>query len=185
LVEKKGFDVLVDAFAELARRGVDFTGVIAGDGEDRELVARRIAEHGLGERVRMVGPVDQNAVRTLMHESTLFCLPCKIGADGNRDALPTVLLEALAAELPCVSTPVSGVPEILDHGRAGLLAPENDAIATADRMQTLLTERSLAARFAAHGLAHAREQFDVRRTSRTLGGWFDEVTAENACASST
>lgn len=185
LVEKKGFDVLVDAFAELARRGVEFTGVIAGDGEDRELVARRIAERGLAERVRMTGPVDQHAVRALLHESELFCLPCKIGADGNRDALPTVLLEALAAELPCVSTPVSGVPEILDHGRAGLLAPENDALATADRLQALLADRELAGKLAAHGLEHAREHFDVRRTSRTLGSWFDEVTAESACASST
>ncbi|MCC6406444.1 MAG: glycosyltransferase family 4 protein [Planctomycetes bacterium] len=185
LVEKKGFDVLVDAFALLAARGVDFEGVIAGDGEDRALIAARIAERGLTGRVRMTGPLDQNAVRALMHESTLFCLPCKIGVDGNRDALPTVLLEAQAAELPCVSTPVSGVPEILDHGRAGLLAPESDAAATADAMQRLLLDPALAAGLRERGLAHAREHFDVEKTSRRLGAWFDEVTAESACASST
>lgn len=185
LVEKKGFDVLVDAFALLAARGVAFEGVIAGDGEDRASIAARIAERGLGAQVHMTGPVDQDAVRRLMHESTLFCLPCKIGADGNRDALPTVLLEALAAELPCVSTPVSGVPEILDHGRAGVLVPENDAAATADALQQLLADRPRADALAARGLIHAVEHFDVRRTSRALGAWFDEVSAENACGSPT
>ncbi|MCE9592622.1 MAG: glycosyltransferase family 4 protein [Planctomycetes bacterium] len=185
LVEKKGFDVLIDALGLLAERNVAFEAVIAGDGEDRALVAARVEARGLAARVRLTGPIDQTAVRALMHESTLFCLPCKIGADGNRDALPTVLLEAQAAELPCISTPVSGVPEILDHGRAGLLAVEGDVVSTADAMQRLLAEPATRARLAERGLEHAREHFDVRKTARVLGEWFDEVVSESTCTSST
>jgi glycosyltransferase involved in cell wall biosynthesis len=64
--------------------------------------------------------------------------PCTVGDDGNQDALPTVLLEALAAGLPTVTTPVAGIPEIIEHGREGLIVPSDDATALAAALRTLM-----------------------------------------------
>jgi len=187
LVAKKGFDVLVDALAELAARGIDFRATLAGEGEDRAAIEARVAERGLAQRVRLVGAVDQDGVRALMGRAQVFALPCRIGEDGNRDALPTVLLEAQAAGVPIVSTPVTGIPEILDDGAAGLLVPQDDARATADAIERLLADAALRERLAAAGRARCGELFDRERNARVLKGWFDQALAgaEESCASST
>jgi glycosyltransferase involved in cell wall biosynthesis len=109
-------------------------------------------------------------------------LPCVVGEDGNRDALPTVLLEALATGLPCVSTPVTGIPEILDGGRAGLLVPENDPAATAAALASLLDDVPRRARLARAGRAHAERHFDLATQARALHGWLQEALAASAAA---
>lgn len=187
LVAKKGFDVLVDAFELLARRGVPFRAEIVGTGEDAAAIAARVVARGLSERVRLVGALDQGGVRRHMARAQVFALPCRIGEDGNRDALPTVLLEAQAAGLPCVSTPVTGIPEILDQGNAGLLVPEDDVAATADGIARLLGDAALREHLAVAGRARAAQLFDGRVNARVLKGWFDEVLqgTEGACASRT
>jgi glycosyltransferase involved in cell wall biosynthesis len=185
LVEKKGFDVLVDALALLARRGVHVDAEIAGDGEDRARIEQRIREYGLGERVRLLGPLPQERVRERFAEASVFALPCKVGDDGNRDALPTVLLEAQAAGVACVSTPVGGVAEILDGGRAGLLVPEADVARTADAIARLLDDTVLRAEIERAGVQRAAELFDVARQSRVLRAWFEAAIGEarTTCAS--
>lgn len=177
LVEKKGFDVLIDALALLAERGVELTAAIAGDGEERENLARRVRARGLAGRVELTGPLDSDQVRAAMDRASLFCLPCRIGEDGNRDALPTVLLEALAGGLPAISTPVTGIPEILDHGRAGVLVPADDVEATARAIEELLDDPERRASHARSGCARARDLFDREKQAAILAGWFREVAA--------
>ena len=179
LVEKKGFGVLIQALAELRRRGRTFRATLVGAGDDRALLEARAQEAGLLDgTLTFTGPVDQDRVRDLMQEATVFCLPCVIGEDGNRDALPTVLLEALAVGLPCVSTPVTGIPEILDHGRVGRIVPEHDWSATADALGELLDAPDERAELARRGRAHAEEHFDATKASETLRGWFQEVCTD-------
>jgi glycosyltransferase involved in cell wall biosynthesis len=180
LVEKKGFDVLVDSLAELLSRGVAFEALLVGDGEEREAIQARIAERGLADRVRLLGALPQDEVRSLLATSTVFCLPCVVGEDGNRDALPTVLIESLAAGLPCISTPVTGVPEILGDGDAGVLVPERDPLATADALETLLADAEARRRIATAGWDRALELFDVRRTTTTLAEWLRECLPAEA-----
>src|SRR6185503_9218667 len=119
IVEKKGFHILVEALAVLIKKGVDVRASFIGDGDEKTRVERLIGERGVGERVRMLGPRDQAEVRASMSRATLMVQPCLVGNDGNRDALPTVLVESLAMGLPSVSTPDTGIPEILDQGRCG------------------------------------------------------------------
>ena len=187
MVEKKGFHVLVEALALLKAEGVDFRAVLAGDGEEREQVGAAVRDAGLAGHVELPGPLDQDAVRALFADSEVFCLPCLIGTDGNRDALPTVLLEAQAAGVPIVSTPVTGIPEILDGGSAGVLVPERDARATADALGELLSDPHRREALARAGRARAAELFDRNANAQILGGWFDECLARSAerCASST
>lgn len=175
LVEKKGFDVLLKALALLRDRHVPFRATIAGQGDRQAELQALAAELNLGERVTFSGPVDQGRVRTMMLEATLFCLPCVTGEDGNRDALPTVLLEALAVGLPCISTPVTGIPEILGGGEAGIIVPERDVEATADAIAKMLTDKAVREQFTARGVERARELFNGKTNAEVLGGWFAET----------
>lgn len=180
LVEKKGFLVLVEALELLRRRGIAFQATFVGDGEDRAKIAARITELDLGDRIRMTGAQDQEQVRGWMARATVQCLPCIVGEDGNRDALPTTLIEAQAMGLPCISTPVTGIPEILDDGRAGLLVPENSVLETADAIARVFRDADLRAELARAGRARAEALFDARKTARTLYDWFESAALVRA-----
>ena len=173
LVEKKGFIVLVDALAILRDAGVPFDATFVGEGEDRTVIEARIAELGLSDRITLVGAQDQERVREYLARATVMCLPCRIGEDGNRDALPTTLIESQAMGLPCVSTPVTGIPEILAHGNAGVIVPENDVQATAHALRDLLANRDRRTRIAEAGRRQVARLFDARRSAETLEGWFE------------
>jgi colanic acid/amylovoran biosynthesis glycosyltransferase len=184
LVEKKGFHVMLRALKQLLDKGVRLKGTLVGDGDQREALETLLGELGIGEHVKMLGPRDQGEVRDLMARATMMVQPCLIGNDGNRDALPTVLVESLAMQLPSVSTPVTGIPEILDHGRCGMIVPEHDVDATAQAIETLLRDSERRAQIARDGRARAEELFDGKKIAAILGSWFDEaLEAGGSCAS--
>jgi colanic acid/amylovoran biosynthesis glycosyltransferase len=174
LIEKKGFDVLIDACALLARRGLDFRCEIVGKGDLHSALAAQIAAHHLEGRVKLVGPRPQDEVRAAYQQATLFALPCRIGRDGNRDGLPTVLLEALACGLPVVTTPVTGNPEIVDDGLNGRLIPENDPAALADALAALLQDETLRRQMSLGARLKVERDFDVRRNVAQLRDWLAE-----------
>ena len=175
LVEKKGFDVLFRALALLRDRSVPFHATIVGDGEERAKLEELVRELHLADRLTLTGALDQEAVRALMVRATVFCQPCRVGTDGNQDALPTSLLESIASGLPCVSTPVGGVPEILDEGRVGVLVPEDDPTATTNAIQELLGDPARRSELAVAGRSHAERTFDAGESARTLSSWFEET----------
>ncbi len=184
LIEKKGFHVLLDALSILRLDGVLFRATLVGEGEERANLERRTSELGLSSSVDLAGPLDQAAVRRLLQSATVMCLPCLVGRDGNRDALPTVLLEALACGLPAISTPVTGIPEILAGGRAGVIVPENDPLATADAIAGLLGDPERREELALEGRRRAEELFDARKNAKMLFDWFEEALERSApCAS--
>jgi len=168
LVEKKGFDVLIDACALLRDRGVRFACEIAGEGPHAERLAARIAAHGLEDHVRLLGARAQHEVVALLREAAVLAAPCVVGADGNRDGLPTVLLEAMALGTACVSTPVTGIPEAIEHGRTGLLVPERDAAALAAALERLLGDVALRRDLAAAARARVEARFDSDRNAAAL-----------------
>ncbi len=171
LVEKKGFGHLVSACALLAERGLDFRCEIIGKGPLEAALAGQIKALGLQERVHLLGPRPQEQVLEAYRRATVFALPCLVGSDGNRDGLPTVLLEAMAAGLPVVSTDVTGVPEIIDHAVNGLVVPQNDPAVLAEALARLLTQPELGARFAQAARHKVEREFDVRQNVATLRGW--------------
>ena len=176
LVEENGFDVLIDALAELSATGRSFRATLVGAGvAERELRARA-KRRGLSPgALEFTGPLPVEDVRRLLARGTVLCLPCVGGGGGNRDALPTVLLEALAAGLPCVSTPVAGIPEILHHGRVGRLVPERDALATAHELAELLDSSEERRHLASQGRRRAEELFDAGEAGATLAAWFQDA----------
>ena len=182
LVEKKGFFVLLDALALLQVRGVPFHATLAGDGEERQALAQRVEDLGLTGLVDLAGPLDQGRIRDLMQRATVFCLPCIVGEDGNRDALPTVLLESLASGLPSISTPVTGIPEILGDGSAGVIVPERDVAATADAIQALLEDPARREQLARRGRERCAELFDRTKQGAVLQTWFSDVRSSVAAS---
>ena len=168
LVEKKGFDVLLDACAILAERGVPVSCLVLGDGEDRAALEARRSALGLERHVRFAGAVPKDEVLGWMTRARVLALPCVTGADGNRDALPTVLIEALALGLPAVSTAVGGVPEIVDDGVNGLLVAEGDPAALADGIASLTADEGRWSQIASAGPAKVAARFDRRRTMPQL-----------------
>jgi colanic acid/amylovoran biosynthesis glycosyltransferase len=176
LIEKKGFADLVEATRLLAARGTDLRTVIVGDGPERERLEAQARAAGLGDRLQLVPALTQDDVLALIGSAAVFALPCVIGADGDRDGLPTVLLEAMAVGTPVVSTTVAGVPEMIDDGRGGLLVGQRDPEALAGALGRLLGSEELRARLAAGALTVMGERFSIRRNAAELAGRFAAST---------
>jgi glycosyltransferase involved in cell wall biosynthesis len=175
LVAKKGFDVLVDACALLARRGVPFEALIVGqDDKHGEAVRRRIVARGLEGHVLLPGPMGQAELSREYRRASVFCLPCRV-LPGDRDGLPNVLVEAMASGVPVVTTGVSGIPELVSDGANGLLVPPDDPEALAEALMRLQEDRALAGRLARAGSATVRERFDGDVLARRLADLFLEA----------
>ncbi|MFD6136088.1 glycosyltransferase family 4 protein [Isoptericola sp. NPDC056618] len=172
LVEKKGFGDLLDALALLVEAGREVHLDLVGSGPQEAELRDRAAALGLlrcgAEHVTFHGPLPQDRVRDVVARAAVFAAPCVLGADGNRDGLPTVLLEAMALGTPVVSTPVTGIPEAVRDGATGRLVPPGDAPALAAALGALLDDPGEAARLADGARAHIEAEFDVVGTSRRL-----------------
>lgn len=133
LVEKKGFGDLISAAAAAREAGLDLEVRIAGDGELREELAQAILDDDLADQIHLLGPRSQAEVRELLEWADVFVAPCVVGADGNADGLPTVLLEAMATGVPCVATSVTGIPEAVTD-ETGILLPPGDVAGLTDAL---------------------------------------------------
>lgn len=119
LVEKKGFGDLISAAQVLAGGDIALDVRIAGDGELRQQLQAHINGAGLSQSVHLLGPRSQSEIQELLAWADVMVAPCVIGADGNADGLPTVLLEAMATGVPVIATAVTGIPEVVHAGAGG------------------------------------------------------------------
>jgi glycosyltransferase involved in cell wall biosynthesis len=168
LVEKKGFEYLVDACHELMKRGCQFHCRIIGTGELEQELVDRIHALGLEDAVEMTGPRPQQEVKLAIRSAAVLAAPCVVGRDGNRDGLPTVLLESMALGTPCISTDVTGIPEVLNDEVTGLLVPQEDPIRLADALERLLTDPDLGITLALQARRLIEDKFDVHRNTAQL-----------------
>ena len=165
---KKGLDTLVDACALLRQRGQDFACEIVGYGEERDALHARIERLGLADRVRLVGKLAREQVIERYARAAVYVQPSRIAADGDRDGIPNVLLEAMAMGVPVVATRVSGIPELVDDGVNGVLVEADDASALAAAIARLLAQPALCADFGCRARATVTERFDNDRNLRLL-----------------
>jgi glycosyltransferase involved in cell wall biosynthesis len=161
MVDKKGFDVLVEALALLRDGGVDAELVLAGeDGPAAAEVDALIDERGLGAVARRLGPLDQDGLLDLVAGSSVFALACRVAADGDRDGIPNVLVEAMAAGVAVVTTSVSGIPELVADGENGVLVAPDDPGALAAALRRLAVDDDLRRRLGAAGRGTVAARFD-------------------------
>lgn len=172
LVEKKGVDLLLRAIACLSSDIDDVQCVIVGDGDQRAALEALASNLGIDDRVTFTGSLAQPQVAEWLRRAHVMAAPCRVGDDGNQDALPTVLLEALGAGLPVATTPIAGIPEIIEHGTEGFVVPENDMPALADALASLMTDDSAWTAMSTAGPTKLAARFDRAATICELGGVF-------------
>jgi colanic acid/amylovoran biosynthesis glycosyltransferase len=164
----KGFGVLIDALAELKRQGRRLRCQVIGEGPLRGELQAHIDRHGLSALVELVGARPQAEVRAALSAATIFALPSVIAPSGDRDGIPVSLMEAMAAGAPVVSTRVSGIPELIEDEREGLLVSPGDARALAEALARLLDDGALRRRLAVGARAKVEREFDAAREANKL-----------------
>lgn len=176
LVEKKGFDIFVEACGILRKQGIAFESLIVGeDGEHTEEIRRRITTHKLEPFIRLAGPMPQARLFEEYRRATMFCLPCRVLDNGDRDGIPNVLVEAMACGLPVVTTGISGIPEVVKDGINGLLVPSENPQALADALLRLKQNHSLARQLARQAQTTVSERFDGEAFAAHLAQLFREA----------
>ena len=166
-VEKKGFDLLVQALANLPPE-LAWQWTHIGGGPLRPALQAQAAAAKLGQRIEWRGAQDQEAVLSAYREADLFVLPCRIAADGDRDGLPNVLVEAQSQGLACLSTAVSGVTELIQAERTGLIVPPDDVPALADALLRLIRDPALRKRLGRAAVQRVQSKFDARASTAQL-----------------
>jgi glycosyltransferase involved in cell wall biosynthesis len=176
LIEKKGFADLVEACRLLQSRGVDFRCEIIGEGPLQAALREQITAGGLAGVVLLDGPLAQGEVIARLARAAIFALPCVPETGGGMDNLPTVLMEAMAAALPVVSTPIGGVPEMVADATTGLLVLPHQPAALADAVARLLADQVLARSLGEAGRQRAAGLFALDKSVQALRTIFQPFT---------
>lgn len=180
LVPKKGLDRLLEALALLEGRGVDFDCVIVGDGPQKDVLQSLAGSLGIDARVRIESGRPQTELLACYSEAEIFAMTSVVTADGDRDGIPNVLMEAMACGIPVVASGISGIPELITDRHDGLLVPPDDSEAIADSLQALLADDRLAHRIGEAGQQKVRAQRGLRESVRPLAALFAQALTHAA-----
>ena len=182
LRDKKGLDTLIDACRVLSDRGQAFRCEIVGYGEEHDRLQARITQQGLSGKVILVGKLPRERVIEAYAGAAVYVQPSRIAADGDRDGIPNVLLEAMAMGLPVVASNVSGIPELVGDGLNGLLVEPDDPPALADAITRLLHQPRLCAALGCRARTTVTESFDNDRNLKLLCGLLQDRRVSSAAA---
>jgi colanic acid/amylovoran biosynthesis glycosyltransferase len=166
LTPAKGQVLLVRALAQLRAAGLDCQLTLVGAGPDRSRIEREIAALGLQQQVMLTGALTQQQVRACLAAADIFVLP------SLAEGIPVVLMEAMSCGLPCVTTPVNGIPELVQDGHTGLLAMPGDVASLALRLRRLVEQPALRRALALAAREKVRQDFDLQRNVAALGAVF-------------
>jgi glycosyltransferase involved in cell wall biosynthesis len=177
LERKKGQAVLVEACRILRRKGIDLVCNIVGDGPEREALARTIDEAGVAARVTLRGAETREQVAALLARSDVLVAPSVRLRNGKQEGIPVVLMEAMSCGVPVVASELSGIPELVEHGRTGLLVPPGDPAALARALERLHADRALRRRLGIEARRRVRREYDLAANAALLGRRFEAATA--------
>ena len=179
LVAFKGFEYLIDASAELARRGLEFTCEIIGDGPLRGDLEARIRRLNLSDRIHLLGSLPQGAVLEKLSSADIFALASVTDAQGASDVFPTVIIEAMATARPVVSTRLAGIPESVVDGETGLLVPPENTMALAEALGRLIGDVKLRLNYGSAGRARIEQRFQIEHTVVPLLQLFEDAVRKH------
>jgi colanic acid/amylovoran biosynthesis glycosyltransferase len=174
LVAIKGHAVLLDALAELERRGIAFHATIAGDGPERAALEARAEQLGLADAVSFLGAVGSDIVPSLYQRAHVFCLP------SFAEGLPVSLIEAMASGVPVVTTRIMGTPELVEDGVSGLLVAPGRSDLLADALWRVCTDPELRRALADAGAAKVRSEFESTGPMEKLASALREIDGRGA-----
>lgn len=171
----KGLKHLIGASARIVERVPGFRCSIIGQGGDREALEALIRKLGLQDTVQLLGGRPQHEVTTLLSEADLFVLPSVIAPSGQMEGIPVALMEAMASHLPVVSTRISGIPELVEHGKSGFLVEPTDEAALADAIVALCEDPDLRRRMGATGRERVAAEFQLNESVAQLRLLFEDA----------
>lgn len=169
--EKKGFFYLLESLSTLKKVGIPFRSVIVGYGELEQQIREKIVSLDLSEQVAIVGKLTQDELIDYYRRADTFVLPCVVTDEGDRDGIPNVLLEAMAMEVPVVSTDISGISELVKTNHNGILVPEKDSLAIAQTLESLLRQPELRQRLGRAGRERVLAQFGLAQNVGEVKDW--------------
>ncbi|MFB9949306.1 glycosyltransferase family 4 protein [Rhizobium puerariae] len=166
-VDKKGFDVLLNALA-LLPADLHWRFEHIGGGDELRKLKALAAKLGMDDRIRWHGALAQQEILAHYRRADLFALACRVSDNGDRDGLPNVLVEAASQKLACVSTSISGIPEMFTDGVNGYLAAPGDPAAFAQALERAIRDPARRQAIGAAAEAKVRGEFDHRQSIRQL-----------------
>lgn len=172
LHEVKGQAYLIEACRRLVAQGVDLELHLVGDGVDRPMLERQVADAGLGHRVAFEGSLTRDAIAALLRRADVLVTPSVPTAAGKREGIPVVLMEAMSSGVPVVASDLSGIPELVEHERSGLLVPPRDPEALATALRRLHDDPALRRALGAAGRSKVVREFDVTTNAQRLAARF-------------
>lgn len=165
--------LLVQACAQLRDAGTKFKMTIVGDGPDRSRVEAAVAEYGLQDRISLTGALTQDGVRDAFAKADVFVLP------SLAEGIPVVLMEAMCSFVPCISTPVNGIPELIEHNQTGLLATPGDVDSLVAQLAHLCASPVERERLALAASRKVMASFDLSRNVRQLSQIFSKFPIQS------
>jgi len=175
LVPKKGFDQLLHAIKILADQGIDVDLTLAGSGPLRRSLEGLAHKLQIANQVHFPGFVSYDEVGNLFLGADVFVMPCVIAPSGDRDGIPTVIMEALLHKVPVIASAVSGIPELIENEVTGLLVPEKDPPALAAAIIRYTSDRDFAITLAGKGRERVRERFNPERNHRQIFELYHQI----------
>ena len=180
LTPAKGQHILIDAverltqFERLTREGRQVRLRLVGGGPDEASLREHAARSTARERIVFEGAIDQDRIRDFYAAADVFCLP------SFAEGLPAVLIEAMAMEIPCVTTLIAGIPELIRDGKNGLLVPASDLDALVTALTRLMDDAELRQRMGKAGRTRVLEHYDLRRNMEGLAAIYVERVQKTA-----
>jgi len=160
--EKKGIEYALKAFAQVYQKNPDIRLRILGDGPLRARIERLIKELGIATVVTMLGEQPYAVFRDELERAHLFLSPSVTASDGDTEGgCPVAIIEAQATGLPVLSTFHADIPEVVIHGKTGLLAPEKNVAVLADNLSYLVTHPEVWADMGRRGREHVEREYNV------------------------
>jgi colanic acid/amylovoran biosynthesis glycosyltransferase len=162
----KGYPILIEAVALLRERGRHVTLTLVGEGPQRATLEQLIAHRGLGEFVGLAGACNHDRIAHYYGSSDAFVLSSFL------EGVPVVLMEAMAMELPCIATWITGIPEIIERDFEGLLVPPASPSVIADAVERLMDDPEQARRLGAAARRKVVAKYDLERNVERLAEEF-------------
>jgi colanic acid/amylovoran biosynthesis glycosyltransferase len=168
LVEKKGIYFGVEAVAKIIKKNTNIEYLIVGDGPLKNDLIDQINRLNLNGNIKLLGSMEHEKIIELMHSSDIFLAPSVTSNSGDQEGIPVVLMEAMAAELPVISTYHSGIPELVSNGINGFLVKEYDVYALTEKIERLISYPQIAKHFGLEGKKKVIKDYDINKLNRRL-----------------
>lgn len=174
LNEQKGLTYLISACSILNKRKIDYECTIIGEGPEKKAYEKLIDELQI-PNIKFIGFLSYDEIKEYLNRSTVFVLPCVIASDGKRDILSNALKEAMAMQVPVITSKICGIEELVVNGITGILVPPQDPDAIADAIEKIFNAPDLRSQLGKEGREKIKKDFNIKVEGMKLNNIFNNV----------